>query len=176
MKSVRKTVLIPYDKYERWKQHRCNISPVEEHTEIVKPLYEDEITLEKSPSLSDDTILTTIPKIQKGKARALLNFIHHSTDISWNDLGEIVIQGRAIPHSHITDLIRDTVGNYKRLNPVGKREFIEILNRNNIPKSLLHYTQQHGLGASRPPTPPPPGMPIQKRPRSKPEKVQWMKF
>lgn len=185
MKSVRKMVLVPYDKYEHWKQNRHFTPLTDRYTEREAeptPLIERHTEREAAQSsyepaplkLSDDIILATIPKNYKGKAKALLHFIHHSTDISWNNLGEIIIQNKVIPHSHVTDLVKDTVGNYKTLNPVGKNQFLEILVRNNIPKSLFHYTHQYGSGTNAQSTPhPPPGLPLKK---NKPEKLKWVKF
>ena len=130
MKSVRKMILVPMDEWVKE-------SPQQE------------------TRLSRDHILKTIPKHIKHKAEAVLDHIdNHSDKINWSNTGELVLHGQDVPNSHILDVLKGLLYNYKSFDPVGKEDFRAILLETNIPRSLI--IGQTGEGElSRPP----PGIP-----------------
>ena len=86
-----------------------------------------------------DTILMAIPKNNQHKARALLMHIQSDKDktLTWNERGEVCIRGQCIVGSHISDLVKDALYNYKNLTAIGCTEFYRILADMNIPIGLI---------------------------------------
>ena len=89
-------------------------------------------------SLSDDMIVRGIPKTMKTRAQALLARLKEREDvITWDDMGQVLLNGALIPKSNISDLISDAMRSRKHFNPVGVRKFYNVLNEINIPKDLV---------------------------------------
>ena len=86
-----------------------------------------------------DTILMAIPKNNQHKARALLMHIQSDKDktLTWNERGEVCIRGQCIVGSHISDLVKDALYNYKNLTAIGCTEFYRVLADMNIPIGLI---------------------------------------
>ena len=97
---------------------------------------DSEETLEDS--LSTEMIVLGIPKTMKTRAQALLAHLKEREDvITWDDMGQVLLNGVLIPKSNISDLISDAMRSRKHFNPVGVREFYNVLNEINIPKDLV---------------------------------------
>ena len=89
-------------------------------------------------SLSTEMIVRGIPKTMKTRAQALLAHLKEREDvITWDDMGQVLLNGVLIPKSNISDLISDAMRPRKHFNPVGVREFYNVLNEINIPKDLV---------------------------------------
>ena len=89
-------------------------------------------------SLSTEMIVRGIPKTMKTRAQALLAHLKEREDvITWDDMGQVLLNGVLIPKSNISDLISDAMRSRKHFNPVGVREFYNVLNEINIPKDLV---------------------------------------
>ena len=89
-------------------------------------------------SLSAEMIVRGIPKTMKTRARALLERLKEREDvITWDDMGQVLLNGVLILKSNISDLISDAMRDRKHFNPVGVREFYNVLNEINIPKDLV---------------------------------------
>ena len=89
-------------------------------------------------SLSSEMIVRGIPKTMKTRAEALLAHLKERRDaITWDDMGQVLLNGVLIPKSNISDLISDAMRPRKHFNPVGVREFYNVLNEINIPKDLV---------------------------------------
>ena len=89
-------------------------------------------------SLSAEMIVRSIPKTMKTRAQALLERLKEREDvITWDDMGQVLLNGVLIPKSSIFDLISDAMRPRKHFNPVGVREFYNVLNEINIPKDLV---------------------------------------
>ena len=111
MKGVKKMVLVPFD-------------------DTKKPAQDQPI--------DEELILASMPKTLKKKAEALLRYIRR--EVRWNRHGELEVNGEAIVGSHIADLIRYSLREYGDAAPKGYAQFLEILQRLNVPKSVV--TQQ----------------------------------
>ena len=97
---------------------------------------DSEETLEDS--LSAEMIVRGIPKTMKTRAQALLERLKEREDVvTWDDMGQVLLNGVLIPKSNISDLISDAMRSRKHFNPVGVREFYKVLNEINIPKDLV---------------------------------------
>ena len=96
---------------------------------------------EKEPqedSLSVEMIVRGIPKTMKTRAEALLAHLKERGDvITWDDMGQVLLDGVLIPKSNISDLVSDAMRSRKHFNPVGVREFYNVLNKINVPKDLV---------------------------------------
>ena len=146
MKFVRKMILVPIEEWEKG-------SPQQE------------------TRLSQDHILKTIPKHIKHKAEAVLDHINNHRDkINWSRNGELILEGQNIQNSHIVDVLKSVLYNYKSFSPVGVQEFLAILLDTNIPRSLINW--QMGEGEL---TRPPPGIPSKtNRERDPTKSLKWI--
>ena len=57
--------------------------------------------------------------------------------VDWNDRGELIHEGVAIPGSNITDLVHDLVRKRKTFEPVGWQQLTSQLRGSNIPMELV---------------------------------------
>ena len=93
---------------------------------------------EEEDSLSVEMIVRGIPKTMKLRAEALLAHLKERGDvITWEDMGQVLVDGVLIPKSNISDLVSDAMRSRKHFNPVGVREFYSVLNKINVPKDLV---------------------------------------
>ena len=93
---------------------------------------------EETDSLSVEMIVRGIPKTMKSRAEALLAHLKEREDvITWDDMGQVLVDGVLIPKSNISDLVSDAMRSRKHFNPVGVREFYNVLNKINVPKDLV---------------------------------------
>ena len=92
----------------------------------------------REDSLSVEIIVRGIPKTMKTRAEALLAHLKERGDvITWDDMGQVLLDGVLIPKSNISDLVSDAMRSRKHFNPVGVREFYNVLNKINVPKDLV---------------------------------------
>ncbi len=88
--------------------------------------------------LSDDIIVRGIPKTMRTRALALLERLRARADvISWDDMGQVKIDGVLIPKSNISDLVSSAMRSRKNFDPVASREFFGVLSKLNVPKDLV---------------------------------------
>ena len=93
---------------------------------------------EETDSLSVEMIVRGIPKTMKSRAEALLAHLKERGDvITWDDMGQVLVDGVLIPKSNISDLVSDAMRSRKHFNPIGVREFCSVLNKINVPKDLV---------------------------------------
>ena len=89
-------------------------------------------------ALSVEMIVRGIPKTMKTRAEALLAHLKGRGDvITWDDMGQVLVDGVLIPKSNISDLVSDAMRSRKHFNPVGVRDFYNVLNKINVPKDLV---------------------------------------
>ena len=99
---------------------------------------EEEEEEPQEDSLSVEMIVRGIPKTMKTRAEALLAHLKERGDvITWDDMGQVLVDGVLIPKSNISDLVSDAMRSRKHFNPVGVREFYNVLNKINVPKDLV---------------------------------------
>jgi len=122
--------------------------------------------------LSEGEILDSVPKASKTLAKSMITRLKANQEhITWNDKGEIAVNGHEIPGSNIIDLINDQLRDRKNFDPTGWETFTESLSKINMPKYLMrnerrksHILQLHNSPSSSatpstekfsfPPTPP----------------------
>ena len=89
-------------------------------------------------ALPVEMIVRGIPKTMKTRAEALLAHLKERGDvITWDDMGQVLVDGVLIPKSNISDLVSDAMRSRKHFNPVGVWEFYNVLNKINVPKDLV---------------------------------------
>ena len=93
---------------------------------------------EETDFLSVEMIVRGIPKTMKSRAEALLAHLKERGDvITWDDMGQVLVDGVLIPKSNISDLVSDAMRSRKHFNPIGVREFYNVLSKINVPKDLV---------------------------------------
>ena len=102
---------------------------------------------EDTGSMSVEMIVRSIPKSMKKRAEALLAHLKEREDvITWDDMGQVLVDGVLIPRSNITDLVSDAMRPRKNFNPVGVHEFYKVLKDINIPKDIVRNEQRWSEG------------------------------
>lgn len=72
------------------------------------------------------------------RATTLLNRLKTRSDVvSWDESGQINLEGEIIPQSNISNLISDAMSARKNFNPTGSREFFRVLSKINMPKDVV---------------------------------------
>ena len=88
--------------------------------------------------VTDSDLITSIPKMYKQKAAALLKYLQSDQDIKWDQHGQLNIGGKVISNSHIVDLLHDALRSRKKVaRAKGWRELSSYLKERNIPKELI---------------------------------------
>ena len=130
---MKRMVLIPEERllrYEERDKQKPEIMYGGGEKEEEEKLQED--------ALSAEMIVRGIPKTMKTRAEALLAHLKERGDvITWDDMGQVLVDGVLIPKSNISDLVSDAMRSRKHFNPVGVREFYNVLNKINVPKDLV---------------------------------------
>ena len=131
---MKRMVLIPEEKLLRYEERD------KQKPEIMygRGEKEDSTPYQDVESLSDEMIVRGIPKNMKTRAQALLARLKEREDaITWDDRGQVILNGTLIQKSNISDLISDAMRSRKHFNPVGVQKFYNVLNEINIPKDLV---------------------------------------
>ena len=127
--KMKRMVLIPEERLLRYEERD------KQRPEIMYGGGEEE---PQEDSLSVEMIVRGIPKTMKTRAEALLAHLKERGDvITWDDMGQVLVDGVLIPKSNISDLVSDAMRSRKHFNPVGVREFYYVLNKINVPKDLV---------------------------------------
>ena len=132
--KMKRMVLIPEERLLRYEE-RDKQKP---ENGIMYGGGEEEGEEPQEDSLSVEMIVRGIPKTMKTRAEALLAHLKERGDvITWDDMGQVLLDGVLIPKSNISDLVSDAMRSRKHFNPVGVREFYNVLNKINVPKDLV---------------------------------------
>ena len=176
-------VLIPEEKYKNLTAMRTKpATPEPSHSKEVA-LVENPVsrTPPPQPRLPDEIVITAVPKAYRNKAKSMLAHVaaDPKSTIEWNERGELIIRGQIIPGSHISDLMRDAMHNYKNFSPQGAKQFYEALSDIGIPQGLIGNGDRRRIPAEV--LPPPPSTPRPPRPPGIPankpfKKTTWLKF
>ena len=137
---MKRMVLIPEERLLQYERQQGDL--VSNDTECNQ--YEERGNNEQNGSgegrreLSDDIIVRGIPKTMRTRALALLERLRARADvISWDDMGQVKIDGVLIPKSNISDLVSSAMRSRKNFDPVASREFFGVLSKLNVPKDLV---------------------------------------
>ena len=132
---MKRMVLIPEERLLRYEERDKQRA---EHRNDIMYRGGEENGEEETDSLSVEMIVRGIPKTMKSRAEALLAHLKERGDvITWDDMGQVLLDGVLILKSNISDLVSDAMRSRKHFNPVGVREFYNVLNKINVPKDLV---------------------------------------
>ena len=138
---MKRMVLIPEERLLRYEER--DKQRAQHRNDIMYGGGEEEE--EETDSLSVEMIVRGIPKTMKSRAEALLAHLKERGDvIMWDDIGQVLLDGVLIPKSNISDLVSDAMRSRKHFNPVGVREFYNVLNKINVPKDLVRNEKRWG--------------------------------
>ena len=87
------------------------------------------------PSRFIDDVIASVPKALRGKAEQLTKTVLR--EMAWSQNGELMVDDRPVPGTHIVDLINDAVRMRKSFNPIGRDEFVQRLSSINVPQELI---------------------------------------
>ena len=131
---MKRMVLIPEEKLLQYEQQQRGLTDARDREEHDVPSEQGE----ERKELSDDVIVRGIPKTMRTRAIALLERLKARPDvISWDDMGQVKIDGALIPKSNISDLVSSAMRSRKHFEPVALREFFDVLSNLNVPKDLV---------------------------------------
>ena len=87
---------------------------------------------------TDKQIIDSVPKTMQNRAKLLIQKLKdHSDVISWNDHGQLVLEGSIVPNSNIIDLVNDVMRKRKDFNPEHSNTFAKALAKINVPEDYL---------------------------------------
>lgn len=164
---MKKSVLLPYERYQRLmmavKQKETAECVPDTDGSLEEHVPEDSFSqcavktteIENSPT---SLLLQHFPKTMQNRVQSLLAYI--KPHVSWNDRGEVTIEGKLLLGSNIVDLIKVHIKDYKHFQPVGKEAFGQLLSKINVPTSLLSPSARQQSGGN---IPPPPGIAIKRK-------------
>lgn len=97
-----------------------------------------DLPTEKFP-VDERRLLESLPKTVRRKGKILMDHMKdHSQSFNWLDSGEMVVDGKPIPGSNITDLVHHVTRNRPTAQPpAGMEEFHSLLERTNAPKEAI---------------------------------------
>jgi hypothetical protein len=87
--------------------------------------------------INEEQVMSSVPKIYRQKAQALLQFLQSDPEVQWDDRGQLVLSGQVVPKSHIIDLVNDALRHRKSHAPRGWDILSRRLRQHNIPKELV---------------------------------------
>ena len=84
-----------------------------------------------------NVIKSVLPKTLRHKGEQLYEILKSSQHITWQDNGEVTINGKVLSKSHIVDLVTNAVRPVVKNEPVGWEQFSSAVMQSNVPKSVL---------------------------------------
>ena len=106
----------------------------------------------QAPAEEDDVqiehLLGTVPPSQKERAQRLLDFLEtKKADLTYDNMGQLVIKGQPVIGSNYQDLILSLYTGKKAFYPPGLDDFITALRQVNVPLGII---KNHHLLAANP--------------------------
>ena len=94
----------------------------------------DSATPSQQLNATDKQIIDSVTKTMQNRAKLLIQKLKdHSDVISWNNNGQLVLEGSIVPNSNIVDLVNDVM----RINPEHSNTFAKALAKINVPEDYL---------------------------------------
>ena len=89
-------------------------------------------------SATDKLIIDSVPKTMQNRAKLLIKKLKdHSDAISWNDNGQLVLEGSIVPNFNIVNLVNDVMRKRKGFNPEHSNTFAKAVAKINVPEDYL---------------------------------------
>ena len=119
---------------------RSEPSPVQMITQTEQTMTSESDTVTPSHQLNatDKQIIDFVSKTMQNSVKLLIqNLKDHSDVISWNDNGQLVLEGSIVPNSNIVDLVNDIMQKRKGFNPEHSNTFAKALTKIKVPEDYL---------------------------------------
>ena len=84
-----------------------------------------------------DRILESVPKTMRRKTQLLLDLLRDHPNMSWDEQGTLLLNGKPVDGSHIIDLINDIIRERKHFEPRGWQTFSRGLKEVNVPQDIV---------------------------------------
>ena len=108
------------------------------HKEQTMTSESDSATPSQQLNATDKQIIDSVPKTMQNRAKLLIQKLKdHSDVISWNDNGQLVLEGSIVRNSNIVDLVNDVMQKRKGFNPEHSNTFAKVLAKINVPEDYL---------------------------------------
>ena len=100
----------------------------------------------------EDRVLESVPSTLTKKAKLLLDHIRETTDLTWNERGEIISNGDPVEGSNLQDLVHETVRARKLQGdpPKGWNTFSSLLRASNVPLDLVGNKSRWNIASDEP--------------------------
>ena len=83
-------------------------------------------------------VIESLPKTLQKRGGVLLDHIKDTTDMTWNDRGELIVKGQTLNGTNVSDLIHEILRSRKLgQKPEGWSIFANALKESNIPMDLI---------------------------------------
>ena len=95
-------------------------SPVQMITQTERTMTSesDSVTPSQQLNATDKQIINSVPRTMQNCTKLLIQKLKdHSDVISWNDNGQLILEGSIVPNSNNVDLINDLMRQRKGFNP-----------------------------------------------------------
>ena len=115
-------------------------SPVQMITQMERTMTSESDHASPSQQLTatDKQIIDSVPKTMQNCAKLLIQKLKDYSDvISWNDNGQLVLEGSIVLNSNIVNLVNDVMRKRKSFNPEHSNTFAKALSKINVPKDYL---------------------------------------
>ena len=115
-------------------------SPVQmiTHKEQTMTSESDSATPSQQLDATDKQIIDSVSKTMRNRAKLLIQKLKDHPDvISWNDNGQLVLEGSIVRNSNIVDLVNDVMRKRKGFNPEHSNTFAKVLPKINVPEDYL---------------------------------------
>ena len=97
----------------------------------------DNATSSQHLNATDKQIIDSVPKTMQNRAKLLIQKLKDHSDVSWNDNGQLVLEGSIVPNSNIVDLVNDVMRKRKGFNSEHSNTFAKALAKINVPEDYL---------------------------------------
>ena len=154
-----KMVVIPLDKYEKLKKNVHTVvdlpntlenkPPQDGVKELSEnpPIQRNDSNIEKTLSSGDDNLLSKediveyMPKMYQHRCRLIL-FHMNNNGMRWDSFGRLLLNDECVLNTHVVDLIRDVISNYKK-TPISPSatHFCQLLKATHCPHSILNKSK-----------------------------------
>ena len=116
---------------------------------------ENNTPMEEKTVKFEKRVVDSLPKTLQKKGGVLLDHIKDTTDLTWNDRGELIVKGQTIGGSNVSDLIHEILRARKLgYEPKGWSIFADSLRDSNVPIDLignkLRWDASSGVSSSIP--------------------------
>ena len=88
--------------------------------------------------MTDDRIVKNMPRTYQPRAKKLICHLEDYTGVSWNAKGEMVIDGKSLPGSNITLLVKVIISKAKHeVDSVERKSLVQQLSKTDLHRVLV---------------------------------------